>query len=213
MIPTPQSIHLAFRRALLLAALFAIAAPALAARTVMVFGDSLSAAYNLSSDQGWVHLLGERIERSRLPWRVVNASVTGETTAGGLRRLAEDLKRHQPAIVVLQLGANDALRGQPVAGMRSNLEQMIRLARRARAEPVLVGMMIPPNYGIDYTREFREMYASLARQHRVALVPFLLEGVADRPELFQRDQLHPTANAQARIADNVWPALKPLLSK
>jgi acyl-CoA thioesterase-1 len=206
-------IHLAFRRALLLAALLVFAAPSLAARTVMVFGDSLSAAYNLATDQGWVHLIGERIERSHLPWRVVNSSVTGETTAGGLRRLAEDLKRHQPAIVVLQLGANDALRGQPVAGMRSNLEQMIRLARRARAEPVLVGMKIPPNYGIDYTREFRDMYASLATQHKVALVPFLLEGVADKPELFQADQLHPTAKAQARIAENVWPALEPLLTQ
>jgi acyl-CoA thioesterase-1 len=204
-------IHLAFRRALLLAALLVIAAPSLAARTVMVFGDSLSAAYNLSTQQGWVHLIGERIDRSHLPWRVVNSSLTGETTAGGLRRLAEDLKRHKPAIVVLQLGANDALRGQPVAGMRSNLEQMIRLARRARAEPVLVGMMIPPNYGIDYTREFRDMYASLAAQYKVPLVPFLLEGVADKPELFQRDQLHPPAAAQARIADNVWPALEPLL--
>jgi acyl-CoA thioesterase I len=208
-----MSIHLAFRRALLLAALLAFAAPALAARTVMVFGDSLSAAYNLSTAQGWVHLIGERIERSHLPWRVVNSSVTGETTAGGLRRLAEDLKRHKPSIVVLQLGANDALRGQPVAGMRSNLEQMIRLARRARAEPVLVGMMIPPNYGIDYTREFTQMYASLAAQHKVALVPFLLEGVADNAELFQPDQLHPTAKAQARIAANVWPALEPLLTK
>ena len=198
---------------MLFAALLVIAAPSLAARTVMVFGDSLSAAYNLSAQQGWVHLIGERIDRSHLPWRVVNSSATGETTAGGLRRLAEDLKRHKPAIVVLQLGANDALRGQPVAGMRSNLEQMIRLARRARAEPVLVGMMIPPNYGIDYTREFQDMYASLAAQYKVALVPFLLEGIADKPDLFQRDQMHPTAAAQARIADNVWPALEPLLTR
>ncbi len=193
--------------------LFVFAAPALAARTVMVFGDSLSAAYNLSTDQGWVHLIGERIARSDLPWRVVNSSVSGETTAGGLRRLAEDLKRHKPAIVVLQLGANDALRGQPVAAMRSNLEQMIRLARQARAEPVLVGIMIPPNYGIDYTAEFRDMYPQLAAKHKVRLVPFLLEGIADRPELFQADQLHPTAAAQARIAENVWPALEPLLKK
>ena len=198
---------------MLLVALFAIAPPSFAARTVMVFGDSLSAAYNLASDQGWVHLIGERIARSHLPWRIVNSSVSGETTAGGLRRFAEDLKRHKPAIVVLQLGANDALRGQPVAGMRSNLEQMIRLARQARAEPVLVGIMIPPNYGIDYTAEFRDMYPQLAAKHKVALVPFLLEGVADRPELFQPDQLHPTAQAQARIADNVWPALEPLLKK
>lgn len=189
------------------------AVPAWAARTVMVFGDSLSAAYNLSSEQGWVHLIGERIARSNLPWRIVNASLTGETTAGGLRRIAEDLKRHKPSIVVIALGANDALRGQPVAGMRSNLEQMIRLARQARAEPVLVGLMIPPNYGIDYAAEFRDMYPAIAAKNRVPLVPFLLEGIADNPDMFQRDQLHPTAEAQARIADNVWPALEPLLKK
>lgn len=195
------------------AALCLAAAPALGARTVMVFGDSLSAAYNLSADQGWVHLIGERIERANLPWRVVNASISGETTAGGLRRMAEDLKRHKPSVVVIALGANDALRGLPVAGMRSNLEKMIRLAREARAEPVLVGLMIPPNYGIDYAAEFRDMYAGLAAKHKIALVPFLLQGIADQPEMFQRDQLHPTAQAQPRIADNVWPALALLLKK
>jgi acyl-CoA thioesterase-1 len=208
-----RSIHLFARRALLLAALVSVAVPSFAARTVMVFGDSLSAAYNLATEQGWVNLLGERITREKLPWRVVNASVSGETTAGGLRRMAEDLKRHKPAVVVIALGANDALRGQPVAGMRSNLEQMIKLARQARAEPVLVGLMIPPNYGIDYAAEFRDMYPSIAAKSRVPLVPFLLEGIADKPEMFQRDQLHPTAQAQARIADNVWPALAPLLKK
>jgi acyl-CoA thioesterase-1 len=208
-----RSIHLFARRALLLAALVLAAVPSFAARTVMVFGDSLSAAYNLAAEQGWVSLLGERITREKLPWRVVNASVSGETTAGGLRRMAEDLKRHKPAVVVIALGANDALRGQPVAGMRSNLEQMIKLARQARAEPVLVGLMIPPNYGIDYAAEFRDMYPSIAAKSRVPLVPFLLEGIADKPEMFQRDQLHPTAQAQARIADNVWPALAPLLKK
>ena len=197
----------------MLAALWLLVAPALAARTVMVFGDSLSAAYNLSAEQGWVHLLADRIAASRLPWRIVNASVSGETTAGGLRRLAEGLKRHKPAVVVIELGANDALRGQPVALMRSNLEKMIRLARQAHAEPVLVGVMIPPNYGIDYAAEFRGMYPALAAEHKVALVPFLLEGIVDKPELFQADQLHPTAAAQARIAENVWPALAPLLKQ
>ena len=179
----------------------------------MVFGDSLSSAYNLAADQGWVHLIGERIARSKLPWRVVNASITGETTAGGLRRMAEDLRRHKPAIVVIELGANDALRGQPISAMRSNLEQMIRLARQARAEPVLVGLMIPPNYGIDYAAEFRAMFPALAAKHQVVLVPFLLEGIADQPQLFQADQLHPTAAAQERIADNVWTPLEPLLKK
>ena len=201
------------RGALLAAALCVTAVPALAARTVMVFGDSLSAAYNLSPEQGWVHIIGERIARESLPWRVVNASISGETTAGGLRRMAEDLKRHKPSVVVIALGANDALRGLPVAGMRSNLEKMIRLAREAHAEPVLVGLMIPPNYGIDYAAQFRDMYADLAARQKLALVPFLLEGIADKPDMFQRDQLHPTAQAQPRIAENVWPALVPLLKK
>jgi acyl-CoA thioesterase-1 len=204
---------LVLSRVLAAAALLSLAAPALAARTIMVFGDSLSAAYGLASDQGWVSLLARRIEQSRLPWQVANASVSGETTAGGLRRLAEDLERHKPAIVLIELGANDALRGQPIQGIRSNLEQMVRLVRKAHAEPVLVGIMIPPNYGIDYAREFRDVYPSLAKRLHVALVPFLLEGITDRPDNFQADQLHPTAAAQPRILDNVWSALEPLLQK
>jgi acyl-CoA thioesterase-1 len=201
------------RAALALAAMLALSAPALGARTVLVFGDSLSAAYGLAASEGWVHLLAERVKRAGLDWNVVNASVSGETTAGGLRRLPEDLKRHRPAVVVIALGANDALRGQPVAGIRANLEKMIGLARQARAEPVLVGIMVPPNYGIDYAAEFRDLYSGLASKHRVPRVPFLLEGIAERPELFQADQLHPTAAAQARILDNVWTALEPLLRK
>ena len=189
------------------------AGPVLAARTLLVFGDSLSAAYGLSTNQGWVHLLGERAARSGLDWRVVNASVSGETTAGGLRRLPGDLKRHKPDVVVIALGANDALRGQPVAGIRTNLEKMIRLVREARAEPVLVGIMIPPNYGIDYAARFQEIYPQVAKRDRVPLVPFLLEGIADKPELFLPDQLHPAARAQPRILDNVWSALEPLLRK
>jgi len=208
-----RSISLALIRQALLVASLWFAAPAFAAGTVLVFGDSLSAAYGIASQQGWVHLLGERLSRAGLPWRVVNASVSGETTAGGLRRLPADLKRHQPAIAVIELGANDALRGQPVANIRSNLEQMIRLARAARAEPVLVGIMIPPNYGIDYAREFRELYTEVAKKNKVVLVPFLLEGIADRPDMFQPDQMHPTAGAQSRILENVWPALEPLLAK
>jgi acyl-CoA thioesterase-1 len=207
-------IHRWARHAALGVVLCILALPAAAAaRTLLVFGDSLSAAYNLSPEQGWVSLLGKRVAKLDPSWRVVNASVSGETTAGGLRRLAEDLKRHKPAVVVIELGANDALRGQPVAGIRSNLEQMIRLARQARAEPVLVGIMIPPNYGIDYASEFRAVYGEVARRLGVALVPFLLEGIADKPDLFQADQLHPTAQAQPQIVDNVWPTLAPLLAK
>ena len=200
-------------RALLAAAALACCLPAHGARTLLVFGDSLSAAYGLSADQGWVHLLDARARRAGLDWRVVNASVSGETTAGGLRRLSEDLDRHRPAIVVIALGANDALRGQPIAGIRDNLEKMIRLARKARAEPVLVGLMIPPNYGIDYAAEFRDMYPALATKHRAKLVPFLLEGIAEKPELFQSDQLHPAAGAQPVILDTVWKTLEPLLRK
>ena len=179
----------------------------------MVFGDSLSAAYNLSVEQGWVHILARRIESARLPWKIVNASVTGETTGGGLSRLPEDLRRHQPSIVVIELGANDALRGLPIAGMRNNLGEMMRLTKQARAESVLVGMKIPPNYGIDYAAQFDAMYGKLASQANAPLVPFLLAGIADKPELFQADQLHPTAAAQAQIAENVWKTLEPLLRK
>jgi len=200
-------------RAFALAALLAFGPAALAARTILVFGDSLSAAYGLAANQGWVHLLEQRIAQTGLDWHVVNASVSGETTAGGLRRLPEDLRRHKPSLVVIELGANDALRGQPIAAMRSNLEQMIRLARAAHAEVVLVGIMIPPNYGIDYAAEFRDLYATLAKKANVALVPFLLRGVVDRPDLFQADQLHPTAAAQPILLDNVWPVVEPLLRR
>lgn len=193
----------------------AAATPALAAppRTMLVFGDSLSAAYGLAASQGWVHLLGQRIAQAKLPWQVVNASISGETTAGGLRRLPGDLQRHKPSVVLIALGANDALRGQPVAAIRANLERMIQLSRAAKAEPVLAGIMIPPNYGIDYAREFAGLYQTLARRYKLRLVPFLLEGIADKPELFQPDQLHPTAAAQPRIVDNVWPAVEPLLKR
>ena len=201
------------RHAFLALALAIFALPALAARTVMVFGDSLSAGYGLASGEGWVSLLAARISSERLPWRVVNASVSGETTAGGLSRLPADLARHHPSVVVIELGANDALRGQPVSEIRANLERMIRVVRKAHAQPVLVGIMIPPNYGIDYAAGFRDVYPAIAKEDKVPLVPFLLAGVADHPELFQADQLHPTAAAQPSLLDNVWRTLGPLLAK
>ena len=179
----------------------------------MIFGDSLAAAYGLSPREGWVSLLAGKIEKAGLPWKVANASVSGETTAGGLRRISEDLRRHKPSIVVIELGANDALRGQPIATIRSNLEKMVRIAREARAEPVLVGLMIPPNYGIDYAREFQEVFVTVARKEKIPLVPFLLEGVATRTDLFLPDQLHPNATAQATLLDNVWKVVEPLLRK
>jgi acyl-CoA thioesterase I len=209
----PRIVHAFLWRALLLAVLSWMPSAALATRTVMVFGDSLSSAYNLSPAEGWVHLIEERIASAHLDWSVVNASVTGETTAGGLRRLAEDLKRHNPAVVVIELGGNDALRGQPLAQIRSNLERMVGLVRAARAEPVLVGIMIPPNYGIEYAAQFRDIYPQLAAHDKLTLVPFLLAGIADKPELFQKDQIHPVAAAEARVADNVWAVLEPVLRK
>ncbi len=201
------------RHALFALALAASALPAQAARTVMVFGDSLSAAYGLAAADGWVSLLAGRISHAGLAWQVVNASVSGETTAGGLSRLPVDLARHRPSVVLIELGANDALRGQPISGIRANLERMIRLVRQARAQPVLVGIMIPPNYGIDYAAEFRDLYPAIAKAEKVPLVPFLLDGVADHPELLQADQLHPTAAAQPRVLDNVWRTLEPLIAK
>lgn len=201
------------RRLAFAAALLALAAPALAARTVMVFGDSLSAAYGIAADEGWVSLLARRVSREGLPWKVVNASISGETTAGGLSRLPAELARHRPSVVVIELGANDALRGQPIAQIRANLERMVRLVRKAGARPVLVGIMIPPNYGIDYAAEFRDVYGALARAGHTPLVPFLLAGIVEHRDLFQADQLHPTAAAQARILDNVWTTLAPVLAK
>lgn len=187
--------------------------PASAARTLLVFGDSLSAAYGLAADQGWVHLLGERARREGLDWRVVNASISGETTAGGLRRLPGDLKRHKPDVVLIALGANDALRGQPIKGIRDNLQKMITLVRQARAEPVLASIMIPPNYGIDYAAGFRDLYPAIAAKNKAVRVPFLLEGLEDRREMFQPDQLHPTAAAQRIVLETVWKAIEPVLRK
>jgi len=195
------------------AAALALAAAGAHARTVMVFGDSLSAAYNLPVEKGWVHLVERKIQDAGLDWKVVNASISGETTAGGLRRLPEDLKRHKPDIVLIELGANDALRGQPLAGIRSNLVEMIKLARKARAEPVVLGLMIPPNYGIDYAAEFQRLYPEVAKAQKTPMVPFLLQGIADKPDMFQADQLHPTAEGEVRVADTVWAALKPLLAR
>lgn len=191
----------------------AFAPAALAEHTLLVFGDSLSAAYGLAVDQGWVHLLGERIAKVRPEWRVVNASVSGETTAGGIRRLPEELKRHKPEVVLIELGGNDALRGQPVAEIRKNLQTMVRQCREAHAQAVLVGMLMPPNYGTDYAVEFRDAYRKAAERDNVPLVPFLLKGIATRPDYFQADQVHPSAAAQPVLLDNVWPFVEPLLKK
>lgn len=182
-------------------------------RTLLVMGDSLSAAHGLAAEQGWVHLLSQRLARERPEWRVVNASISGETTAGGAARIDAALKQHAPALVVIQLGANDALRGLPLDLARSNLERMIAAAKAQGARVLLVGIRIPPNYGADYAEGLRTMYVELAQQHGLDLLPFLLEPIAAERDAFQADNLHPTAAAQPRLLEHVWPALQPLLEQ
>ena len=182
-------------------------------QTIVVFGDSLSAGYGIAQNQGWVSLLQTRISQQKLPYQVVNASISGETTSGGLARFSEMLATHKPSIVILELGANDGLRGLPVSDMRSNLNKMILQAKAAKTKLLLVGMKIPPNYGQKYSRDFSASYAVLAKQHNIKLVPFLLDGVAGKPSLIQDDGLHPIAAAQPKLQDNVWPALEKLLNE
>nr|WP_274382255.1 arylesterase [Pseudoxanthomonas wuyuanensis] len=190
----------------------AAAAATAPARTILVMGDSLSAAYGLSASQGWVALTAERVSRTKPGWRVVNASISGETTAGGASRIAAELQRHRPAVVVIELGANDGLRGLSLQQSRANLDRMIQAAQSAKARVLLIGMRIPPNYGPDYTRGFEENFTALAKQRQVALLPFLLEPVALDRDAFQADNLHPVASAQPKLRDHVWKALEPLLN-
>jgi acyl-CoA thioesterase-1 len=182
-----------------------------AAPTILVLGDSLSAAYGLDQSDGWVNLLQQRLEQAGYRQRVANASISGETTRGALSRLAAELERHDPSIVLIELGGNDGLRGLPLDEMRRNLADMIGLCRARKVQVVLAGMRLPPNYGRAYTRGFEQVYASLAAEHRVTLIPFLLEGLDDGLEHFQADAIHPNEAAQAVILDNVWRHLQPLL--
>ena len=180
---------------------------------MLVYGDSLSAAYGMPSQHGWVALLEEQLKREQPDYSVVNASISGETTAGGLARIGKTLEREQPAIVILELGGNDGLRGLPVAQMKKNLSAIIVRSQKAGARVLLVGMHMPPNYGDAYTKAFDKAYAELAKEHQVALLPFLLEGFGDKAELFQPDRIHPTDTAQPMVLNNVWRALAPLLRK
>lgn len=184
---------------------------ALAERVILVFGDSLAAGYGIPAGKSWVNLLEERIGGARLPYRVVNASISGETTLGGRNRIDKALVEHRPRIVIVELGANDGLRGHPLPTIRDNLTAIIEASLRNHARVLLVGMQLPPNYGMTYTEKFRELYADLARRHKVSLVPFLLEGFADDRDLFQPDGIHPNVEAQTRVLANVWPALQPML--
>jgi acyl-CoA thioesterase-1 len=195
--------------ALLLAACAVAAAQA---PVVLVVGDSLSAEYGLPRDTGWVKLLADRLALDGAKYTVVNASISGETTQGGRTRLPALLKQHRPSVVVIELGANDGLRGLPLAAMRDNLAAMIDASRAAGARVLLVGVRMPPNYGRDYADRFAATFSELARQRKVALAPFLLDGFADRLEYFQSDRIHPNEKAQPLMLDNVWPHLKPLLA-
>jgi acyl-CoA thioesterase-1 len=179
--------------------------------TILIYGDSLSAAYGLSQDAGWAKLLQARLRQKGMDYTVANASISGETTSGGAARIADALKAHQPKVVIVALGGNDGLRGLPLAQMRANLANIVRASQQAKSRVLLVGMRLPPNYGEAYTRPFAGVYADLAREYKTALAPFMLEGVAEQRELFQSDNLHPTAQAQALILDNIWTALAPLL--
>jgi len=190
-----------------------LCAGCLQAADILVWGDSLSAGYGLRAEQAWPSLLQQRLAHEGIPGRVVNGSVSGETSAGGRSRLPEALKRFEPDILILALGANDGLRGLPPQLMRSNLRGMIDAATAAGARVLLVGMRVPPNYGPAYASKFRESFESLARDTHVALLPFLLEPIALDRDAFQSDGLHPTAEAQPKIVDHVWAALAPLLKE
>jgi len=184
------------------------------APVILVVGDSLSAEYGLARGTGWVTLLEQRLDAERIGARVINASISGDTTAGGLARLPALLQSHRPTHVIVELGGNDALRGLPLVGTERNLSQIVQLAQQAGTRVLLVGMQIPPNFGADYARRFSAVFETVARQRKAALVPFFLQGVADGPDptrLFQPDRIHPTAQAQPLMLDNVWPHLQPLL--
>ncbi len=204
------------KRLLILLILMAASVPARSAEApvILVFGDSISAGYGLKRvDQGWVALLQTKLRGEDYGYQVVNASVSGETTAGGLARLPRALMLHHPKVVILELGANDGLRALPVAQMRANLAAMVDLATSSGAKVLLLGMRMPPNYGMDYTEQFRTAYSDIARDKKIPVVPFLLNDIALSPNLMQADDMHPNELGQPVLLANVWPLLKPMLSQ
>ena len=176
---------------------------------ILVLGDSLSAEYGLASGTGWVHLLEQQLEKDKSPWTVFNASISGETSSGGISRLPSLLTQKQPGIVMIELGANDALRGLPVAQTETNLRKMIQMSKKTGARVLLFGIQIPTNYGQSYTTQFKKLYQQLANEEQIELLPFFLEGVATKPELFQADRLHPNVKAQSILFKNVWGSMAP----
>ncbi len=184
-----------------------------ASKTVLVLGDSLSAEYGIARGAGWVTLLEQRLKAERIDANIINASISGETTSGGKARLPALLGQHRPSIVVIELGANDGLRGLALAAAEANLRAMIEESQKAKAKVLLVGMQIPPNYGREYADRFSGLFQKLSRETKVPLVPFLLEGIASKPQLFQSDRIHPLAEAQPIMLNNIWSHLKPLLAR
>lgn len=182
-----------------------------AAQTLLVVGDSISAGLGLDTSQGWVNLLDKRLKEQGFDYRVVNASISGDTTAGGLARLPALLSEQNPALVVIELGGNDGLRGMAPAQLQQNLNAMVQQSRQAGAKVVLLGMRLPPNYGQRYTDAFAQVFQSVANEQKIALVPFFLDGVGGVQDMMQADGIHPAVAAQPRLLDNVWPTLKPLL--
>jgi acyl-CoA thioesterase I len=180
-------------------------------QNILIFGDSLSAGYGIAREQSWPSLLAQKLAASRSNYAVINASISGETTAGGLSRLPQALHQHQPTIVVIALGANDGLRGLPLTAMRGNLDAMIKDAKRSKAKILLVGMKLPPNYGPDYTAQFAQIFVDMAKTEKIALLPFLLEPISGQRDAFQADDLHPVADVQATLLEHVMTALHPLL--
>ncbi len=198
--------------AIALLPLQASAAPA-NTRTVLVLGDSLSAGYGLSAEQGWTSLTAGQISKSRPGWTLVNASISGDTTAGGASRVKGELARHHPAVLVIALGANDGLRGLDLAQMRGNLDLMVGAGKAAGAKVLLIGMRLPPNFGPQYTRAFERTYVDVAKENRVVFLPFLLEPIAADRRAFQQDNLHPIAAVQPKLRDHVWKSLGPMLTR
>jgi acyl-CoA thioesterase-1 len=199
------------RRVLLLCLMLSAPAAYSASKTLLVLGDSISAEYGLPRDSGWVSLLQKRLSDDKLPVTVINASISGETTAGGLTRLPALLQQHKPAVLIIELGGNDGLRGLSLAATQANLREMIKSGERIGARVLLLGMRVPPNYGPDYSKRFAAMYQGLARERNVKLVPFLLTGLEDTERFFQQDRIHPNQRAQTVMLDNVWPSLRSLL--
>jgi len=214
--PTLSRTHKAARTLLLPSLLLVglLNSGAVTAQTIMILGDSISAGYGMTAQQGWVYKLQQRLNQTPYKtgqYTVINASVSGETTSGGLARLPALMRQHQPDILVIELGGNDGLRGQPPKLIEQNLSKMIQLGKNQQAKVVLLGMRIPPNYGTAYSTAFAEVFPKVAKQHNVPLMPFFLDGVAGNNQLMQADRIHPTAGAQAKLLENAWPVIRQVL--